>query len=196
MSSRFLTTRRTEPASVFGLFGESQQPPEAPLRLMISHMLREVQTPERTRSQASSVAAPLLQSPLNLSSPQPSHPPRSPRATPAPHILQGESQTTHSPFVIHRNPNIRHQLRPQSRALASPPQSLPILLEPSEFFFHNTSYAQRPGVSITPVHPPRLIYSPSTLQSPVAVTPGPHEHLILGSGINWSSEAVRTPITP
>ena len=142
VSSRFLTTRRTEPASLFGLFGESQQPPEVPLRLMISHMLREVQTPERTRSQTSPIAAPLLQSPLNLPSLQPSHPPRSPRAIPAPHILQGESRATHSPFVIHRNPNILHQLHPQSRALASPPQSLPILLDPSEFSFHNTSHVQ------------------------------------------------------
>src|SRR5258706_8384805 len=170
VSSRLLTTRRTEPASLFTLFGESQQPPETPLRLMSSHMPHEVQTPERALSQASSVATPMLRSPLNLSSPQPSRPPRSPRATLVPHILQNGSPTTHSPFVIHRNPNFRHQLRPRSRALASPPQNLPVLLDSSTFSFHTSSYAQPPDVPVTPVHLPRLTYSPSTLQKPFRST--------------------------
>ena len=199
MSSRFRAARRTEPASHFGPFGESQQPPETPLRLMTSHMLHEVQTPEQTQSQASSVATPMLQSPLNLSSPQPSHPPRLPGATPAPHILQRGSLTTHSPFIIHRNPNFRPQLRPQSRELTSPLQNLPAPLDSSSFSFHTPSYAQSPDVPMTPVHLPRLTYSPSTLQSPVAVTPGPHGHLtftIPGSGISWSLGAPRTPFRP
>lgn len=198
VSSRFLT-RRTEPASLVGLFGESQQPPETPLRLMSSHMLHEVQTPERTLSQASSVATPTLQSPLNLSSPQLSHPPRSPRATFVPHILQGGSRTTHSPFIIHRNPNFRHQLRPQSRAMASPLQNLPDLLDSSSVSFHTSTHAQPPDVPVTPMHLPRLTYSPSTLQSPVAVTPSLNGDLILtisGSGISWRLEAPRTPFTP
>lgn len=166
---------------------------------MTSHMLHEVQTPEQTRSQASSVAAPMLQSPLNLSSPQPSHPPRLPRATPPPHILQRGSQTTHSPFIIHRNPTFRPQLRPQSRELASPLQDPPVLLDPSSFSFHTPSYAQPPDVLMTPMHLPRLTYSSSTLQSPVVVTPGPHGHLtftIPGSGIRWSLGAPRTPFAP
>ena len=199
VSSRVLAARRTEPTSLFGPFGESQQPPETPLRLMTSRMLHEAQTPEQTRSQASSVATAMLQSPLNLSSPQPSHPPHVPRATPAPHILQQGSRTTHSPFIIHRNPSFRPQLRPQSRELASPLQNLPVPLDSASLSFHTPSYAQPPDVSMTPVHLPRLTYSPSTLQSPVAVTPGPHGHLIFtipGSGISWSLGAPRTPSTP
>lgn len=198
VSSRFLTTGQAEPAPLFDIFGESQQPPapETPLRLMSSHVLHEVQTPERTLSQASSVATSMLQSPLNLSSPQPSNPPRSPRATLVPHILQSGSRTTHSPFIIHRNPNFRHQLRPQSRVLASPLQNLPVLLDSSSVPFHTSSYAQPPDVPVTPMHLPRLTYSPSTLQSPVAVTPSPNGDPISGSGIGWRLEAPRTPFTP
>ena len=196
VSSRFLITSRTELAS---LFGESQQPPETPLRLTTSRALHEVQTPDQTRPLASSVANPTLQSPINLVSSQPFRPPRSPRATLTHHIPQRGSQTTHSPFVIHRNPNFRHQPRPPSRVLAPPLQSSPILLNSSRISLHTPSYAQRPDSSMTPIQPPRLTYSPSTLQSPVAVTPDPHENLIFtmpGSDIRWGSEAPQTPFTP
>ena len=186
--SRFLTTRRTEE--------ESQQPPETPLRLMTSRTLYEGQTSEQTRSQASSVVAPTLQSPFNLPSP---HQPRSPEATLTPHTPQSGAGTTRSPFVIHRNPNFRPQPRARPRALASPLQTLPVVLDSSKIAFHTPNYAQPLDVSRTPVHLPRLTYSPSTLQSPVAVTPGLHENRIFtipGSGMSWSSEAPQTPFTP
>ena len=172
VSSRPLTSRQTEPNS---LFGESQQPPETSLRLPTSRTLHEVRTPEHTRSQASFVAAPTLQSPLHLSSPQHSHPPRSPQATLTPHTSQREARITLSPFIIHRNPNFRHQPRPQPRALASPLQNLPVFLDTSRISFQTPGRTQSPDVSMTPVHLPRLTYSPSTLQSPVPDTPDLHE---------------------
>lgn len=195
-SSRFLPTRRTELDS---LLEESQQPFETPLRLMTSLILYEVQTPEQTRSQASSVVAPTLESPFNLPSPQQSHQPRSPEAIIVPHIPQSGAGTTRSPFVIHRNPNFRPQPRAHPRALASPLQNTPVVLDSSRVAFHTPVYARPPDVSMTPVHLPRLTYSPSTLQSPVAVTPGLHETSILtihGSDMSWSSEAPQTPFTP
>jgi hypothetical protein len=188
VSSRVLTT---------SLFGESQQPPRTPLRLTTSRTLHEA--PEQTPSPASSVTTPTLQSPLDLTSPHPSHPPRSPQTTLTPHIPQRGSRTTHSPFIIHRNPSFRHQPRLQPHALASPLQILPALLDSSRISFHTPSYAQSPDLSMTPVHLPRLTYSPSTPQSLVAVTPGPHENLMFtipGSGISWGSEAPRSPFTP
>lgn len=188
VSSRFLTTRQTESNS---LVGDSQQPPETPLRLTASRMLYEVQTPEQTRSQTSSVAAPSLQSPFNLPSLQHSHPPHSPQATLTPRTPQRGAGTTRSPFVIHRHPNFRPQPRPRPRALASPFQSPPVVMDSSRISFHTPGYAQPLDVSVTPVHLPRLTYSPSTLQSPVAVTPSPHDNLMFtapGSDMSWSSE--------
>lgn len=196
VSSRFLTTTRTEPDS---LLEESQQPPETPLRPTTRRTLYEVQTPEQGRSQASSVVAPALQSPFTLPSPQQYHQPRSPEATLTPHTSQSGAGTTRSPFIIHRNPNFRPQPRAPPRALASPLQNLPVVLDSSRIAVHTPDYAQPPDVSMTPVHPPRLTYSPPTLQSPVAVTPGLHENLIFtvpGSGMSWSSEAPQTPLTP
>lgn len=194
MPSDFLTMRQSEPDS---FLDESQQLPETPLRLTTSRTLYEVQTPEQTRPQTSSVVAPTLQSPFT--SPQNSYPPQSPQATLTPHTPHRGARTTRSPFVIHRNPNFRPQPRPRSRAQASPLPSLPVVLDTSRISFHTPSYARPPDVSITPVHPPRLTYSPSTLQSPVAVTPGPHENFafsIPGSAMSWSSDAPQTPFTP
>jgi hypothetical protein len=191
----FLTTRRIEPNSPFG---ESQQQPETPFRPTTSRTLYEAQTPEQTQSQTSTVT---LQSPFNLPSPPDSHLPRSPQATLTPHTPQRQAQTTRSPFVIYRNPNFRPRPRARPRAPApdSPLQGLPVVLDSSERSFHTPIHAQPSDVSMTSAQPPRLTYSPSTLQSPVAVTPGPHGNFIFtipGSGMSWSSEAPETPFTP
>ena len=196
----------SSPSRSDSLVADSQQRPETPLRLTASRTLYEVHTPELARSQASSAAgagagagaAPTLQSPFNLPLLQYPHPPPSPQATRTPRTprtpqtQRGAGTTnTHSPFVIHRHPNFRPQPRPRPRALASPPQSLPISIDSSRLSFHTPSYAQPPDVSMTPVHLPRLTYSPSTLQSPVAATPSPHDNLMFtapGSDMSWSPE--------